>query len=74
MPNYMFPFDWQTIVAVSIVALASMYLVWRFVGKRQSNCGSGCHSCSSKSGGVKVRAIVQIGEHPQSLPNKKKSG
>ena len=42
-------FDWQTIVAILIVALAFVALVWRSIkntGKMDGCGGGGCHGCS----------------------------
>ena len=59
-------FDWQNIVALTVVAVASAYIarwVWRSVGPTSTGCGS----CSKKSDAQPIaRQIVSVDDLAQS--------
>jgi hypothetical protein len=40
-------FDWQTCVALLIVALAASLVIRRLFFGGSSSCGSGCHGCAN---------------------------
>ncbi|MCG8584454.1 MAG: hypothetical protein MI757_07065 [Pirellulales bacterium] len=58
----MMSFDWQSIAALAITAVAAGFLV-----RRCFNKGSGCGSCSSKAEtGMSTKQIVSVDELTQS--------
>ena len=57
--------DWQTLIALSIVALAGLALLPRFVGMFRANqkpgCGS-CGCCSSDNAKIIQKPLVGLKE------------
>lgn len=43
--------NWQTIVALTIVAIAVAGVLRHFLGKRNKSCGSSCSSCKPPTHG-----------------------
>lgn len=45
--------DWQNIIAITLVAIAAIYLAWRvrsvFARRKSKGCGAGCSTCSQEA-------------------------
>jgi hypothetical protein len=56
--------NWQNTIAISLLAAAVTYVVWRawraLFGPAKAGCGSGCGSCPSTPSGAKSGELLKI--------------
>lgn len=55
-----FPFDWQTALALAIVAAALWRLAYVYVSEWRGSAKSGCGSCPNASTGAKTKQLISI--------------
>ncbi|MFV0423413.1 hypothetical protein [Oleidesulfovibrio sp.] len=55
--------SWDTLGVIAIVAVAAVYLVYRYARKKPSGCGCGCSGGCGGSGQIKDLKGQRSGEH-----------